>query len=268
MPKPDLGPLGRAAMKISGESMVSNPPEWCSPIHASAKPSRSSSCTSSRVALEASAGSPRPRGTGATKTPWRRSITGLVASAGLLAGFVDVHGADLRIVGRDWLPGGADRGPAPWLAARTPGAGANGAEAAATAASSGTAHLGAPGDAQLGGPVVEVGLGEAGRGSGAGPWAGDHSPGPRSGPRRPGRRKPERRRPVPRAPRPPPGGPGPRRRWEGVEQVDHLAGRLSGVDLGTGSVLALALGPRPAPRPAGGRCPGSAGGPSRRPSTR
>jgi hypothetical protein len=58
-----------AAMKISGELIVSNPAEWCSPIQASSKPRRSSSPTSSRSRAKLSVGFSSMRWNGARKMP-------------------------------------------------------------------------------------------------------------------------------------------------------------------------------------------------------
>src|SRR5262245_48681088 len=45
-----------AAMKTSGEAMISYPPEWCSPIHTSSKPRRSRCSIRSRSRSRASVG--------------------------------------------------------------------------------------------------------------------------------------------------------------------------------------------------------------------
>src|SRR5262245_23369966 len=60
-----------AAMKISGEAMISYPPEWCSPNHASSNPSRSRATVRSRSYSRASVGLWPTGWKGAKKTPKR-----------------------------------------------------------------------------------------------------------------------------------------------------------------------------------------------------
>ena len=61
-----------AAMKISGEAMISVPAEWCSPIQASSHPSLSRWATSSRSRSMASVGFSPAWWNGAMKMPKRR----------------------------------------------------------------------------------------------------------------------------------------------------------------------------------------------------
>ena len=65
-----------AAMKISGDAMISVPAEWCSPIHASSKPI-SSRCSMSRRSRWIAAVGFTPAGwKGARKVPKRSLLTG------------------------------------------------------------------------------------------------------------------------------------------------------------------------------------------------
>ena len=73
-PVPSLMCLVRSAatpMKTSGDEMISNPAEWCSPIHASAKPSRSIATIRSRSRSMASVGFCPTGWKGAMKFPKR-----------------------------------------------------------------------------------------------------------------------------------------------------------------------------------------------------
>src|SRR5829696_1316751 len=58
-------------MKISGEAMISVPAEWCSPIHASSKPRRSSSSISARSLSISKVGFSPAGWNGAMKIPNR-----------------------------------------------------------------------------------------------------------------------------------------------------------------------------------------------------
>ena len=73
-PVPSLMCLVRSAatpMKTSGDAMISNPAEWCSPIHASSKPRRSIATIRSRSRSMASVGFCPTGWKGAMKFPKR-----------------------------------------------------------------------------------------------------------------------------------------------------------------------------------------------------
>src|ERR1700751_4327008 len=62
------------AMKISGELMISNPVEWCSPIQASSNPGWSSQAFNSRSGARQAVGFSSVGWNGGRKTPSRRVI--------------------------------------------------------------------------------------------------------------------------------------------------------------------------------------------------